>query len=293
MAKAQNVPSSLAGLFEGYGAAEQEKKLDSKEKIVKIPLDETYEFQNHPFLVVEDEKMEELIESIKEYGILTPGIARPRTGGGYEVISGHRRRYAAKLAGKSDMLFIVRDYTDDEAVIIMVDSNIQREDLNPSEKAKAYRMKYEAMKHQGLKGEKHTADAVGEMAGDSGRTVQRYIRLTYLLPELLELVDSGKLKFVVGVALSFFSEANQACILEFYNNNGIFPSEKQLRDELAQIEDLSYEILTEILFAPKQKKRQFQMSEQRIAEYFSSDYSIEEIEDIILHLLEEWREGQK
>ncbi len=293
MAKAQNVPSSLAGLFKGYGAADQEKEIGSEEKIIKISLDETYEFQNHPFLVVEDEKMEELVESIKKYGVLTPGIARPRTEGGYEVISGHRRRYAAKLAGKSDMLFIVRDYTDDEATIIMVDSNIQREDLRPSEKAKAYRMKYEAVKHQGLKGEKYTADAVGETAGDSGRTVQRYIRLTYLLPELLDLVDAGKLKFVVGVALSFFSEANQTYIMEFYNNNGIFPSEKQLKGELAGIEDLNYEILTKILLTSEQKKRQFQMNEKRIAEYFPSDYSTEEIEDVIFRLLEEWRESQK
>lgn len=287
MAKAQNVQSSLDGLFQGYSELAQEDN-SSEEKIVRIPLNETYEFENHPFRVVEDEKMEELKESIEKYGILTPGIARPMPGGGYEVISGHRRRYAAEQVGKEDMLFIVRDYTDDEATIIMVDSNIQREDLLPSEKAKAYRMKYDAMKHQGIKSDKSTAEAVGETAGDSGRTVQRYIRLTYLLPELLYLVDSKKLKFVEGVALSFFSEENQECILEFYNNNGIFPTEKQLKGELSQIETLSYEALKEILLEKKPEKRKFQLSEKELSEYFPEEYSTEEIQDVIISLLNEW-----
>ena len=149
----------------------------SMNQVVEIDLEKLYPFKNHPFHVNDDEKMAETVESIKTYGVLTPALVRPRAEGGYEMISGHRRKRGCELCGKTTMPALVRNYTDDEAVIIMVDSNIQRENLLPSEKAHAYKMKYDAMKHQGSKGEKYTADMVGEAAGDSGRTVQRYIRL--------------------------------------------------------------------------------------------------------------------
>ena len=149
----------------------------SMNQVVEIDLAKLYPFKNHPFHVNDDEKMAETVESIKTYGVLTPALVRPRPDGGYEMISGHRRKRGCELCGKTTLPALVRNYTDDEAVIIMVDSNIQRENLLPSEKAHAYKMKYDAMKHQGSKGEKYTADMVGEAAGDSGRTVQRYIRL--------------------------------------------------------------------------------------------------------------------
>lgn len=149
-------------------------------QVQEIPLSDLYEFKGHPFKVLDDEKMQETVESIKNYGVLMPGIARPRSEGGYEIIAGHRRKHGCELAGLSTMPMLVRDYSDDEATIIMVDTNIQREDILPSEKAKAYAMKYEAMKHQGKKGNVSSLDEVGEAAGESGKTVQRYIWLSRL-----------------------------------------------------------------------------------------------------------------
>lgn len=170
----------------------------SMNQVVEIDLAKLYPFKNHPFHVNDDEKMAETVESIKTYGVLTPALVRPRSEGGYEMISGHRRKRGCELCGKTTMPALVRNYTDDEAVIIMVDSNIQRENLLPSEKAHAYKMKYDAMKHQGSKGEKYTADMVGEAAGDSGRTVQRYIRLAALSDALLKYVDNNKIPMICG-----------------------------------------------------------------------------------------------
>ncbi len=183
------------------------------DQIMEVPLSELYPFKNHPFQVQDDEKMAETVESIRNYGVLNPGLVRPRAEGGYEVVAGHRRKRGCELAGKATMPVLIRNYTDDEAVIIMVDSNIQRENILPSEKAFAYKMKLEAMKHQGTKGTGDTADLVGKEAGDSGRKVQRYIRLTELLPELLELVDNGKIKFIPAVTISYLLKEEQAWVL--------------------------------------------------------------------------------
>ncbi len=186
----------------GINEAEQ----NTLNQIVEVPLNELHPFRNHPFHVNDDEKMAETVESIKNYGILNPALVRPRAEGGYELIAGHRRKRGCELAGKRKMPVLIRNYTDDEAVIVMVDSNIQRENLLPSEKAYAYKMKMDAVKHQGIKDENavsvDSADLVGQAAGDSGRTVQRYIRLTCLIPELLKLLDEGKINFTVGVSLT-------------------------------------------------------------------------------------------
>lgn len=179
------------------------------EKITSVPISLFHTFKDHPFRVVDDAKMQETVESIKHYGVLVPGIVRPHPDNGYEVVAGHRRWRACELAGLEEMPVIIRELDDDAATVIMVDTNIQREDILPSEKAKAYRMKYEAMKHQGSKGDKFTADAVGEAAGDSGRTVQRYIRLTELVPELLDYVDAGKIPMIVGEKLSYLKKKNR------------------------------------------------------------------------------------
>ena len=195
---------SFDDLFGGSGAQEI-----GEEQIINAPLADLHEFKDHPFKVLDDEKMEETTESIRLYGVLVPGIARPRAGGGYELIAGHRRKHGSERAGKTEMPIIVRNYSDDEATIIMVDSNIQREDILPSEKAKAYKMKYEAMKHQGKKSGKNTLDEVGEAAGENAKKVQRYIWLSRLSDELLEMVDSRKLGFSQGVDISFLSEEAQ------------------------------------------------------------------------------------
>lgn len=170
----------------------------SGEAVTSVPVSQLHPFKGHPFRVADDAKMQETVESVKQHGVLVPGIVRPYPDEEYEIISGHRRRRACELAGIEEMPVIIRNLDDDAATVIMVDANIQREDILPSEKAKAYKMKYEAMKHQGSKGEKFTADAVGEAAGESGRTVQRCIRLAELVPELLEYVDVKKISCVHG-----------------------------------------------------------------------------------------------
>lgn len=190
------------------------------EQVQEIPLCELHEFRGHPFKVLDDEKMQETVESIKNYGVLMPGIARPRAEGGYEIIAGHRRRHGCELAGLSTMPMFVRDYTDDEATIIMVDTNIQREDILPSEKARAYSMKYEAMKHQGKKGAGNSLDEVGEAAGESGKTVQRYIWLSRLSDELLEMVDKKKIGLVQGVDISFLTEQAQEWVQAIMEETG-------------------------------------------------------------------------
>ena len=177
---------------------------DSSDRVMMIPLEQLHDFSGHPFKVLDDEKMEETVESIRQYGVLNPALARPRPDGEYELLSGHRRKHGSELAGLNELPVIVREYTDDEAAIIMVDSNIQREDILPSEKAKAYKMKYEAMKHQGKKTGMNTLDKVGEAAGENAKKVQRYIWLSRLSNELLDMVDKKKLGFSQGVDISFF-----------------------------------------------------------------------------------------
>ena len=257
-----------------FGNAEE--KTGSEEQIIRAKLTDLHEFRNHPFRVLDDEKMEETTESISKYGVLVPGIARPRAEGGYEIIAGHRRKRGSERAGKEDMPVIVRNYTDDEATIIMVDSNIQREDILPSEKAKAYAMKYEAMKHQGRKGNGNTLDEVGEAAGESGKTVQRYIWLARLSDELLELVDRKKIGLVQGVDISFLSEDAQSAKLKEYGKSG----------------ELTLPMVRLILTEEKPKERKVTIKSEKISQFFSEEYSSEEIEGIILQLLEEWQKKQ-
>lgn len=206
-----------------FGTNEQ----PSSEVVTFVPINLLHAFKDHPFRVVDDEKMQETVESVKKYGILMPGIVRPHPENGYEVIAGHRRWRACELAGLDEMPVIVRDLDDDAATVIMVDTNIQREDILLSEKAYAYKMKYEAMKHQGSKAEKNTADMVGETAGDSGRTVQRYIRLTELVQELLDYVDAKKIPMVIGEKLSYLKHQEQLWLVNAITNSGMFPSKIQ------------------------------------------------------------------
>lgn len=261
------------------------------EQIINAPLAELHDFKNHPFRVVDDEKMEETTESIRQYGVLVPGIARPRTGGGYELIAGHRRKHGSQRAGKSEMPVIVRNYSDDEATIIMVDSNIQREDILPSEKAKAYQMKYEAMKHQGKKSGKNTLDEVGEAAGENAKKVQRYIWLARLSEELLEMVDTKKLGFSQGVDISFLSEEAQQWVEVIIEEQRCSVSTVQSGKlkEYGKSGELTLAMVRLILTEEKPKERKFTMKSDKIGRYFSDSYSNEEIEDIILSLLDKWK----
>lgn len=264
------------------------------EQVQEIPLCELHEFRGHPFKVLDDEKMQETVESIKNYGVLMPGIARPRAEGGYEIIAGHRRRHGCELAGLSTMPMFVRDYTDDEATIIMVDTNIQREDILPSEKARAYSMKYEAMKHQGKKGAGNSLNEVGEAAGESGKTVQRYIWLARLSDELLEMVDKKKIGLVQGVDISFLTEQAQEwvqVILEEIGTN-ISTTQSVKLKEYGKKGELTMPMVRLILTEEKPKERKVTLKAEKISRYFPEEYSESEIENVIIELLEEWQKKQ-
>ena len=260
------------------------------EKIINVDLADLHTFKGHPFRVIDDEKMEETMESISKYGVLVPGLVRPREEGGYEIIAGHRRKRGSELAGLDTMPVIVRNYTDDEATIIMVDSNIQREDILPSEKAKAYAMKYEAMKHQGSKGGS-TLDEVGEAAGESGKTVQRYVWLARLSDELLGMVDAKKIGIAQGVDISFLSEEQQQYVTVILQETGASVSNAQAAKlkEYGKSGELTLAMVRMILEEEKPKERKVTIKGDKIGRYFSEDYSNDDIEGIIIQLLEEWQ----
>ena len=259
------------------------------EQIINAKLTDLHTFRGHPFRVLDDEKMEETTESIGKYGVLVPGIVRPRTEGGYEMIAGHRRKRGSERAGLDTMPVIVRNYADDEATIIMVDSNIQREDILPSEKAKAYAMKYEAMKHQGSKGGS-TLDEVGEAAGESGKTVQRYVWLARLSDELLGMVDAKKIGIAQGVDISFLSEEQQQYVTVILQETGASVSNAQAAKlkEYGKGGELTLAMVRLILSEEKPKERKVTIKGDKISRYFSEDYSNDDIESIIIQLLEEW-----
>ena len=268
-----------------FGGAEN----TAGEQIIHAKLADLHTFKGHPFRVLDDEKMEETTESISKYGVLVPGIVRPREGGGYEIIAGHRRKRGSERAGLDTMPVIVRNYTDDEATIIMVDSNIQREDILPSEKAKAYAMKYEAMKHQGS-----TLDEVGEAAGESGKTVQRYVWLARLLDELLGMVDAKKIGIAQGVDISFLSEEQQQYVTVILQETGASVSNAQAAKlkEYGKSGELTLAMVRMILEEEKPKERKVTIKGDKISRYFSEDYSNDDIEGIIIQLLEEWQSKQ-
>ena len=267
---------------------------ETGETVTSVPLSELHTFKGHPFRVLDDEKMQETVESVKQYGVLMPGIVRPHPKGGYEVIAGHRRWRACELAGLTEMPVIIREMDDDTAVVLMVDTNIQREDILPSEKAKAYRMKYEAMKHQGSRGEKYTADAIGEAAGDSGRTVQRYIRLSELAEELLDYVDENKIPMVAGEKLSYLKAGEQAWVVDAIGNSGIFPSKVQaeLLKAGSEAGELTEGKVYAVLVRKEEENVNVTISAKKIRNYFPVEYSKEQIEDVIYTLLEEWKQKE-
>lgn len=258
--------------------------------VTEVPLSDLHTFKDHPFRVLDDEKMEETVESIKERGVLMPGIVRPRIGGGYEIIAGHRRKRACELAGLKTMPVVIRKYTDEEAVVAMVDTNLQREEILPSEKARAYRMKYDAMKHQGSEGG-NTLDEIGDSAGDSGKTVQRYICLSNLTDTLLGYVDTKKLPILSGVQLSYLKEKEQVWIEDIISETEIVVSSSQAEKikGYSQSGELTKALLKEILTDEKPKPRKFVMKDDKISKFFSDDVTDEEIEETIIRLLEEWR----
>lgn len=267
----------------------------TEDVVTPVPLNLLHAFKNHPFRVLDDEKMQEMVESMKRNGVLVPGIVRIRAEGGYEVISGHRRWRACELAGLTEMPVMIRDLDDDAATLMMVDTNIQREDILPSEKAKAYKQKYEAMKHQGSKGDKYTADEVGEAAGESGRTVQRYIRLAELVDGLLEYVDTKKISLVTGEILSFLKVQEQEWLLGAISNSGTFPSKVQA---LKLKENSKAGLLTEgnvyaVIVKKDNGKTGVTISAKKISSYFPEEYTKEQIEEVIYSLLNRWKREER
>lgn len=292
---------SIKDLYEE--AMENEANIDGNYQsgeIKNVSISDLHTFKNHPFKVIDDEKMEELVESIKEKGILSPAIVRKRNEGGYELISGHRRKRACELAGISEMPVIVRKLEDDEATILMVDANIQRENILPSERAKSLKMKYDVYKRQGKRtdltsghnGPKLASDIVGEEEGISARQVKRYIRLNNLIDPLLDLADEKKLGLVQAVDLSFIDKTLQEKIYEIMNVKKVKINTKQseiLKNE-SNDGSLTEDRVYEILVGKHEEKRKVILNDEELHNFFPDIYSEKEIKEIIMKLLEDWKE---
>lgn len=265
--------------------------------VQEIPLTELFPFKDHPFKVLDDDTMQDTVESICIHGFLVPGFASPRAEGGYELIAGHRRRHASELAGKTTMPMIVRELDDDEAVLFMVDSNIQRENLFPSEKAWAYKMKLDALKHQGVKdtsrqlGEKYSVDALSENSNDSARNIHRFIRLTELLPELLQMVDDKKLPFNPAVELSYLTQEQQGELMEVMGELQAVPSLEQAKrlKKYSQEGKLDRNVMDAILTEERPTPVQVTLKNDRLKQYFPQTYTAKQMEEVIFSLLETWK----
>ena len=285
----------------------QESREDAqREKVVEIALSQLHPFQNHPFQVRDDQAMQETAESIREYGVLVPAIARPDPNGGYELIAGHRRHRASQLAGKETMPVIIRELDDDAATIIMVDSNLQRETLLPSERAFAYKMKLEAMKRQAGRPQKENVSQVGtqkrsdqllaEQVGQSRNQIQRYIRLTELIPELLELVDERRIALNPAYELSFLKKEEQTNLLDAMESEQTTPSLSQAQrlKKFSQEGRLSLDVMRAILIEEKKSEvDRVTLTGDTLRKYFPKSYTPRRMQDTIIKLLEQWQRRQK
>ena len=274
--------------------------VSGEESAMEIELRLIHPFKNHPFKVVDDEKMQDLVESICANGVLSPVLLREAEHGQYEMISGHRRMHAAQLAGLTTIPAIIRDLSDDEATIVMVDANIQREELLPSEKAFAFKMKLEAMRHQGTTSRHdvgklgiESAEIVGEGSGLGGRQVQRYIRLTELIPELLNLVDASKINFVVAVDISYIDKGIQKWLYEYIHDNGVIKAEQvsalRKRLESGTVNQSQMIMILNDNLKGRLPSRKVTLTEKKLNKYFPATYSADDMEGIIVTLLEEWK----
>ena len=275
------------------------------EQIQQIPIAELHPFKNHPFKVLDDEAMQRTVESVAQFGVLAPLIARPREEGGYEIISGHRRQHAAQLAGLTTLPVIVRNMSDEEAVIKMVDSNLQREHILPSERAFAYKMKLEAIKKQGARsdltsrqvvGKLEAADLVGKSSDESGRQVQRFIRLTNLIPELLDLVDQKKISFNPAVELSYLTAAEQRDFLEAMQDTQNAPSLSQAQriKKLSQEGKCTYDAMFDIMGEEKKAEMdRVTIKNDVLRKYFPKSYTPKQMQDTIIKLLEQWQKKRQ
>ena len=287
-------------------STEESRQEQQREQVQQIPIGELFPFKNHPFKVLDDESMQRTVESVEQYGVLSPLIARPRPEGGYEIISGHRRQHAAQLAGLDALPVIVRQMDDDAAVLLMVDSNLQRENILPSERAFAYKMKLEAIKNQGartastsgqiVQKSKLSIERVAEDAGEGYKTVQRFIRLTNLIPELLDMVDEKKIAFNPAVELSYLDESQQRDFLEAMNDTQNAPSLSQAQrlKKLAQEGHFSYDVAFAVMGEEKKDELdKVVIKNDTLRKYFPRSYTPKQMEDTIIKLLEQWQRKQQ
>ena len=285
-------------------STEESRQEQQREQVQQIPIGELFPFKNHPFKVLDDESMQRTVESVEQYGVLSPLIARPRPEGGYEIISGHRRQHAAQLAGLDTLPVIVRNMDDDAAVLLMVDSNLQRENILPSERAFAYKMKLEALKNQGARSDltsaqvapKLSTEKIGEEVGMSKDNVKRYIRLTNLVSELLDMVDEKKIAFNPAVELSYLDEAQQRDFLEAMNDTQNAPSLSQAQrlKKLAQEGHFSYDVAFAVMGEEKKDELdKVVIKNDTLRKYFPRSYTPKQMEDTIIKLLEQWQRKQQ
>ena len=294
--------------YDDIFSTEESRADQAAEKVQEIPLSELHPFKDHPFKVLDDEAMQKTVESIRQYGVMVPAIARPSPEGGYELIAGHRRHHASELAGKETMPVIVREMDDDAATILMVDSNLQREELLPSERAFAYRMKLEAIKHQGSRGDltsgqvgpkldaKRSNQIVAEDAGESVKQVQRFIRLTYLIPELLDMVDQKKLAFNPAVELSYLRPEEQKLFLEAMDYAQTTPSLSQAQriKKYSQENKCTLDVMCAVMDEiKKDDMSKITISHDVIRKYFPKSYTPKQMEDTIIRLLEQWQKKRQ
>ena len=296
---------ALKGLDDLF-STEEKRQEEQREQVQQIPIDELHPFTNHPFKVLDDEAMTRTVESIAQYGVLAPLIARPRPEGGYEIISGHRRQYAAKLAGLENLPVIVRQMSDDAAVILMVDSNLQREHILPSERALAYKMKLDAMRRTSGRPSKENVSQIGtqkrsdqimaEELGESRNQIQRFIRLTNLVPELLDMVDEKKIAFNPAVELSYLDESQQRDFLEAMEDTQNAPSLSQAQQlkKMAQQGEFSYEKAFDVMGQEKKSEKDtVTIKNETLRKYFPRSYTPKQMEEKIIQLLDAWQKKQQ
>ena len=299
-----SVNASLSS-YDDIFSTEESRQEEQREQVRQIPIGELFPFKNHPFKVLDDDSMSDTVESVKQYGVLSPLIARPRPKGGYEIISGHRRQHAAQLAGLETLPVIVRNMDDDAAVLLMVDSNLQRENILPSERAFAYKMKLEALKNQGARSDLTSTQLVSKLRSNeqlgaennqSRETVRRFIRLTNLIPELLDMVDEKKIAFNPAVELSYLDESQQRDFLEAMQDTQNAPSLSQAQrlKKLAQEGHFSYDVAFAVMGEEKKDELdKVVIKNDTLRKYFPRSFTPKQMEDTIIKLLEQWQRKQQ
>ena len=291
--------------YDDIFSTEESRQEEQREQVQQIPIGELFPFKNHPFKVLDDDSMSDTVESVKQYGVLSPLIARPRPEGGYEIISGHRRQHAAELAGLETLPVIVRQMDDDAAVVLMVDSNLQRENILPSERAFAYKMKLEAIKNQGARSDLtsgqigpklHSDEKVARDAGESRKQIQRFIRLTNLIPELLDMVDNKIVSFNPAVELSYLSPEQQQEVIQSMNDTQNFPSVSQAKRIKKLAQDGTFSTATVVAIMGEEKKSELDtvtIKNETLRKYFPRSYTPKQMEDTIIKLLAQWQKKRQ